>query len=293
MAGRDRPSDAGHAPDPAAAAAFRADVLAEYRRSGRHDLPWRLTRDPYAVLVSEVMLQQTQVPRVVPKYDEWLAEFPTLDALAAAPLEPVLRAWQGLGYNRRAVALKRTAEERRRATRRRAARRRGGAARAARDRSRDRRGRRGVRVRPARASTSRRTCAPVFLHELFADRDGVPDRELVPRRSTRSLEAADGRPADLVLRAARLRRAPQARAAQPVAPQRAPHAAVALRGLAPAEARVAAARGHGLDRACAPRTPRDLAASSRAQARGTCCRGPRSRGWPRASSRATGRLVVA
>jgi len=74
------------------------------------ELPWRATRDPYAVLVSEVMLQQTQVARVVPKYAEWLERFPTLGTLADAPLEPVLELWSGLGYNRRALALKRTAE---------------------------------------------------------------------------------------------------------------------------------------------------------------------------------------
>jgi A/G-specific adenine glycosylase len=90
--------------------AFRERVYAHYREHGRHDLPWRQTRDPYAVLVSEVMLQQTQVARVVPYYEEWLDRFPTPDALAAAPLEAVLRTWQGLGYNRRAVALVRAAE---------------------------------------------------------------------------------------------------------------------------------------------------------------------------------------
>jgi A/G-specific adenine glycosylase len=74
------------------------------------DFPWRHTRDPYAVLVSEIMLQQTQVARVLPYWERWLLDFPTLDALAAAPLEAILRAWQGLGYNRRAVALKRLAE---------------------------------------------------------------------------------------------------------------------------------------------------------------------------------------
>lgn len=83
-----------------------AEGVARYR-----DFPWRHTRDPYAVLVSEVMLQQTQAPRVVPYFEAWLDAFPTLEALAAAPLEPVLRLWQGLGYNRRAVALKRLAEQ--------------------------------------------------------------------------------------------------------------------------------------------------------------------------------------
>jgi len=72
----------------------------------RRDLPWRRTTDPYAILVSEVMLQQTQVPRVVPKYEDWLVSLPTLEALAAAPLEDVLRLWRGLGYNNRARRLR-------------------------------------------------------------------------------------------------------------------------------------------------------------------------------------------
>jgi A/G-specific adenine glycosylase len=79
-------------------------LLAWYERE-RRDLPWRRTRDPYAILVSEVMLQQTQVERVVPRYEAWLARWPTVQALAAAPLEEVLRQWVGLGYNRRAVRL--------------------------------------------------------------------------------------------------------------------------------------------------------------------------------------------
>ena len=74
-------------------------------------MPWRMTRDPYSILVSEIMLQQTQVERVKAKYDEFLATFPTLESLAAAPLTDVLRIWQGLGYNRRAIALKKCAEE--------------------------------------------------------------------------------------------------------------------------------------------------------------------------------------
>ncbi len=73
------------------------------------DLPWRRTRDPYAILVSEVMLQQTQVARVLPRYLEWLERWPTAASLAAAPLAEVIRAWQGLGYNRRAVNLHRAA----------------------------------------------------------------------------------------------------------------------------------------------------------------------------------------
>lgn len=83
-------------------------LLAWYAEHGR-DLPWRRTRDPYAVLVSEVMAQQTQVVRVVPRWEEWMERWPTVEALAAAPLGDVIRAWQGLGYNRRAVALHRAA----------------------------------------------------------------------------------------------------------------------------------------------------------------------------------------
>jgi A/G-specific adenine glycosylase len=85
-----------------------AALLGWFRKHGR-DLPWRRTRDPYAILVSEVMLQQTQVERVVPRYLAWLERWPTAEALAAAPLGDVIREWQGLGYNRRAVSLHRAA----------------------------------------------------------------------------------------------------------------------------------------------------------------------------------------
>jgi A/G-specific adenine glycosylase len=84
------------------------ELMAWYSRHARA-LPWRTTRDPYAILVSEVMLQQTQVTRVVPRYKTWLTRWPTVEALAAAPLADVIRAWQGLGYNRRAVNLHRAA----------------------------------------------------------------------------------------------------------------------------------------------------------------------------------------
>lgn len=73
-------------------------------------MPWRETDDPYAILVSEVMLQQTQVSRVLVKYEAWLSAFPDFDSLAASPLSAVLEAWSGLGYNRRAVNIKRAAE---------------------------------------------------------------------------------------------------------------------------------------------------------------------------------------
>jgi A/G-specific adenine glycosylase len=85
-------------------AAVRERILDWYRR-GHRDLPWRRTRDPYAILVSEVMLQQTQVDRVIPKYHEFLARYPTLEALAAAPRAEVIRSWAPLGYNLRAVRL--------------------------------------------------------------------------------------------------------------------------------------------------------------------------------------------
>lgn len=83
---------------------FRAVLYAHYREQGRR-LPWRETRDPYAILVSEFMLQQTQVDRVLGKYSAFLEEFPDFPTLDRAPLRQVLAAWQGLGYNRRALAL--------------------------------------------------------------------------------------------------------------------------------------------------------------------------------------------
>jgi A/G-specific adenine glycosylase len=85
--------------------AFRRKVWAYYKNSGRHNLPWRKTHDPYKILVSEVMLQQTQVERVIPYYKAWVKKYPTIKTLAAAPLGDVLRMWQGLGYNRRAKML--------------------------------------------------------------------------------------------------------------------------------------------------------------------------------------------
>jgi A/G-specific adenine glycosylase len=85
-------------------------ALLAWHAEHRRDLPWRRTRDPYRVLVSEVMLQQTQVPRVIPRYLAWIDRWPTVEALAAAPRHEVIRAWQGLGYNRRAVSLHRAAQ---------------------------------------------------------------------------------------------------------------------------------------------------------------------------------------
>src|SRR5919201_4952072 len=87
---------------------MRQALLAWFAVHGR-DLPWRRTRHPYAILVSEGMLQQTQAARVVPRYLDWIARWPTVEALAAAPTADVIRAWQGLGYNRRALNLQRAA----------------------------------------------------------------------------------------------------------------------------------------------------------------------------------------
>jgi len=99
-------------PIPAAAARrrFRRRLLTWYRRHGR-DLPWRQTDDPYHILVSEIMLQQTQVDRVLPKYAEWLRRYPSLDALAAAPDHEVAEAWRPLGYNVRPRRLQSIARE--------------------------------------------------------------------------------------------------------------------------------------------------------------------------------------
>jgi A/G-specific adenine glycosylase len=87
---------------------MEALLLAWFELNGR-DLPWRRTRDPYAILVSEVMLQQTQVERVLPRYEAWLERWPTVDSLAAATAADAIREWQGLGYNRRALSLHRAA----------------------------------------------------------------------------------------------------------------------------------------------------------------------------------------
>ena len=168
-------------------------VLAEGGRLYR-DFPWRRTHDPYAVLVSEVMLQQTQVTRVVRYYERWLESFPTLEILADAPLEAVLRAWQGLGYNRRAIALKRLAEQVAEAAR---------TAGTPAELPADEAALRALPgVGPATAAgvlafafgqpmpyleTNVRT---VLLHELFADREGVSDVELRPIVAAAAEEAA-------------------------------------------------------------------------------------------------------
>lgn len=143
------------------------------------ELPWRYVDDPYAVLVSEVMLQQTQVARVLKHWERWMALFPTVDALAAAGTADVLAQWQGLGYNRRALALKRACEAC-------SAEREGSLPDTADELQRL------PGIGPATAAgvvafafnrpsvyieTNVRT---VFIHELFPDRDKVSDRELAP-----------------------------------------------------------------------------------------------------------------
>ena len=97
-------------PTPPERRTFRRRLLEWYRRNGR-DLPWRSTRDPYHILVAEVMLQQTQVDRVLPKYHEWLGKYPTLSALADAPVNDVAETWRPLGYNIRPRRLHAIARE--------------------------------------------------------------------------------------------------------------------------------------------------------------------------------------
>jgi A/G-specific adenine glycosylase len=85
-------------------------ALVAWFEAHARELPWRRTRDPYAILVSEVMAQQTQVERVVPRWERWLERWPTVEALSAAAAADVIREWQGLGYNRRALSLHRAAQ---------------------------------------------------------------------------------------------------------------------------------------------------------------------------------------
>jgi A/G-specific adenine glycosylase len=97
-------------PAPADRRRFRDRLLTWYRRHGR-DLPWRRTSDPYHILVSEIMLQQTQVDRVLPKYIQWLDKYPSLEALATAPEQEVTDTWYPLGYNIRPKRLQTIARE--------------------------------------------------------------------------------------------------------------------------------------------------------------------------------------
>src|SRR5688500_3185515 len=97
-------------PSPPSRRSFRRRLLDWYDRNGR-TLPWRETSDPYHILVSEMMLQQTQVDRVLPKYHEWLGKYPSLEALAAAPEGDVTQTWRPLGYNIRPRRLQSIARE--------------------------------------------------------------------------------------------------------------------------------------------------------------------------------------
>lgn len=90
---------------------FQKKILSHYKKHGRHNLPWRKTKNPYKILVSEIMLQQTQVDRVIPKYKEFIKKFPTAQTLSKASLQEVLSLWSGLGYNRRAKYLREAAKE--------------------------------------------------------------------------------------------------------------------------------------------------------------------------------------
>lgn len=173
--------------------AFRARVL---ERGGElyRDLPWRRTRDAYAIWISEVMLQQTQVSRVDGRWQRWLERFPSVDALASAEPADVLEEWQGMGYNRRALALLRAARE---------IANQGGVL------PRDEAGLRALPgIGPATAAGIRAfaydlpgvyletNVRTVFLHELYPDAERVPDRELAPLVAACCPEgpAKEGRP---------------------------------------------------------------------------------------------------
>jgi A/G-specific adenine glycosylase len=170
--------------------AFRETVYSAYREHGR-SFAWRETSDPYHILVSEIMLQQTQVERVAKKYPEFLAVFPSFEVLANAPLGQVLAAWQGMGYNRRAIALKRSAET--------VVREYGGRLPSSVD---------SLEKFPGiGAATAGSICAfafnmptvfietnirRVFIHSFFAGEEGVSDRQILPLVAE-TLDAADPR----------------------------------------------------------------------------------------------------
>ena len=152
--------------------------VVEQGRDLYRDLPWRRTRDPYAIWISEVMLQQTQVSRVDGRWQRWLMRFPTVDALASASPADVLEEWQGMGYNRRALALLHAAQQVSAA---------GGVF------PEDERALRALPgIGPATAAGIRAfsfnlhavyletNVRAVFLHELFPGEEDVPDRDIIP-----------------------------------------------------------------------------------------------------------------
>ena len=175
---------------PAASDAFRTLVCAEGVRLYR-DLPWRNTCDPYEIWLSEVMLQQTQVARVEQRWGTWLERFPSVEALAAAPVAEVLAAWQGMGYNRRALALKSAAEK--------IVAEHGGVFP---QKTEELVALPGIGPATAQGIRSFAFNLPgvyletnvrsVFLHAFFPDAVGVPDRELVPLIATNCPDAPAG-----------------------------------------------------------------------------------------------------
>ena len=211
---------------------FREIIYGHYHESAR-GMPWRETDDPYHILVSEIMLQQTQVERVRSAYERFLARFPDIRTLAEAPLADVLALWQGLGYNRRARLLHACAG--------RIVRERGGKVPESFDELVDLPG-----IGPSTAgglmAFAFRTGVPfietnirrVYLHFFFPDREGVPDSELSARHRA---DAGQARPALVVLRAHGLRRHAQEDRGEREQAQQDVQEAVALRGLEPADSR--------------------------------------------------------
>lgn len=184
-------SDGLSSTSPEALSSFRALVLAQGRKLYR-DLPWRRTTDPYAIWISEVMLQQTQVSRVDGRWQRWLERFPTVDALAAAQTADVLDEWQGMGYNRRALSLLHAAQTVSEAG--------GRMPREAADLMSL------PGIGPATAAGIRAfaydlpgvyletNVRTVFLHELYPDAVAVPDKELVPLvKATCPLDASNAK----------------------------------------------------------------------------------------------------
>ena len=267
-------------------------LLAWYAANAR-DLPWRRTRDPYAILVSEVMLQQTQVARVVPRYMEWLERWPTVEALAAATPADVILAWSGLGYNRRAVNLHRCAQ---------AVVARGGFPREpgrAREAARDRavHGRRGRLLRLRSPDRRARHERPARARAGVPGRATCSSRRAAPTSGTRRSSTSAARCASPARRAAK-RLPARGRVPVPRADVRPAPAPVALRGLVPAAAgaasardrrRRAASRGRGRRRGARLTRPRRARRGRRAARRGCRVRQAWRRAPPAPRARAARR----